>query len=115
MSLVASRIVSMTFIPLLGYYLIRPPKQAEKPMAERRTHGFAGFYYRVGDFALGHRWAVFAVSLGILAAGWVLHVRGCTRSSSPRTCRISRTSTCGCLPDAPLAATERGRAEGRSA
>jgi multidrug efflux pump subunit AcrB len=25
-SLIASRIVSMTFIPLLGYYLLRPPK-----------------------------------------------------------------------------------------
>ena len=63
-------IVSFTFIPLVAYYLIKPPKQAEEPMSERRTHGFAGFYYRVGDFALRHRWAVFAGSLGILVVGW---------------------------------------------
>ncbi len=32
-SLIASRIVSMTFIPLLGYYLLRPPKTLEAPIA----------------------------------------------------------------------------------
>jgi len=69
-TLVASVIVSFTFIPLIAYYLIKPPKQAERPMSERRTHGFPGVYYRVGDFALRHRWAVFAGSLGILAVGW---------------------------------------------
>ena len=42
-SLVASRLVSMTFIPLLGYYLLRPGKKPELPMAERRTKGFAGW------------------------------------------------------------------------
>ena len=69
-TLVASVIVSFTFIPLIAYYLIKPPKQAEPPMSERRKHGFPGFYYRVGDFALTHRWGVFAGSFGILAAGW---------------------------------------------
>ena len=41
-TLVASVIVSFTFIPLLAYYLIKPPKQVEEPMSERRKHGFAG-------------------------------------------------------------------------
>ncbi|MFN7927483.1 MAG: efflux RND transporter permease subunit [Blastocatellia bacterium] len=55
-SLVASRLVSMTFIPLLGYYLLRP--KAEAPIAERRTKGFAAYYYRVGTWAIAHRWKV---------------------------------------------------------
>ena len=50
-TLLASVIVSFTFMPLIAYYLIKPPAHASPPMAERRTHGFAGFYYRVGDFA----------------------------------------------------------------
>ncbi len=74
-TLVASVIVSFTFIPLVAYYLIKPPKQVEEPMAERRKHGFAGFYYRVGDFALRHRWAVFAGSLSILVVGWLFMSR----------------------------------------
>jgi multidrug efflux pump subunit AcrB len=45
-ALVASRLVSMTFIPLLGYYLLRP--KAEKSIEERRKSGFASWYYRVG-------------------------------------------------------------------
>src|SRR6202008_4453941 len=58
-TLVASVIVSFTFMPLIAYYLIKPPKTMEEPMSERRRHGFAGFYYKVGGFALEHRWAVF--------------------------------------------------------
>ena len=68
-SLVASRIVSMTFIPLLGYYLLRPSKKKELPMAERRQRGFAGWYYKVGHWAIEHRWKVFAGSLAFLALG----------------------------------------------
>src|SRR6185369_9127318 len=70
-TLVASVIVSCTFMPLSAYYLIKPPKHAEPPMSERRTHGFPGFYYRVGGFALKHRWGVFASSLLILVLGGV--------------------------------------------
>ena len=66
-SLVASRIVSMTFIPLLGYYLLRP--RAEKSIEERRTSGFAAAYYRVGSAAIRHRWAFLAASLVLLALG----------------------------------------------
>jgi multidrug efflux pump subunit AcrB len=68
-SLVASRLVSMTFIPLLGYYLLRPSKKAELPMAERRKRGFAGWYYKAGHWAIAHRWKVFAGSLAFLALG----------------------------------------------
>ena len=68
-SLVASRIVSMTFIPLLGYYLLRPGRKPEKPMAERRSQGFAGRYYKLGRAAIAHRRRVFAISLGFLLLG----------------------------------------------
>src|SRR5262249_42620499 len=47
-SLVASRLVSMTFVPLLGYYLLRPARTAETSIEERRQRGFTGFYYRLG-------------------------------------------------------------------
>ncbi len=71
-SLIASRIVSMTFIPLLGYYLLRPPRRAEPTLQERRTKGFARFYYRTGGWALDHRWQVLAGSIAFLLLGGVL-------------------------------------------
>ena len=66
-SLVASRIVSMTFIPLLGSYILRGT--GERSIEERRAHGFAAAYYRVGQWAIRHRWAVLAGAAAILAAG----------------------------------------------
>ncbi len=72
-SLVASRLVSMTFIPLLGYYLLRPSGKVSPPMSERRTRGFAGWYYRMGQAAITHRWRVAFGSVGILVlGGWVM-------------------------------------------
>jgi multidrug efflux pump subunit AcrB len=68
-SLVASRIVSMTFVPLLSYYLLRPKATPELSVQERRTRGFGGIYYRVGSAAIKHRWAVLALSLLFIAAG----------------------------------------------
>src|SRR5829696_1784050 len=69
-SLIASRLVSMTFIPLLGYYLLRP--KAEKTIEERRKKGFAAQYYRVGTWAINHRWKVMAGGMGFLLLGGVL-------------------------------------------
>jgi multidrug efflux pump subunit AcrB len=66
-SLVASRLVSMTFIPLLGYYLLKP--KAEPTIEERRKKGFAALYYRVGHLAITHRWKVLAGSTAVLALG----------------------------------------------
>src|SRR5215468_4100520 len=68
-SLVASRLASMTFVPLLGYYLLRPDKKPEKPIEERRTTGFTGWYARTAKTAIEHRWKVFAGSLAFLALG----------------------------------------------
>jgi multidrug efflux pump subunit AcrB len=69
-SLVASRLVSMTFIPLLGYYLLRP--KAEPSIEERRKSGFASWYYRIGQRAIEHRWRVAIASLAFLAIGGVV-------------------------------------------
>jgi multidrug efflux pump subunit AcrB len=69
-SLVASRLVSMTFIPLLGYYLLRP--KPEPPIEERRQRGFAAWYYRIGAAAIRNRWKVLIGSFALLFLGGVL-------------------------------------------
>ena len=66
-SLVASRLVSMTFIPLLGYYLLRGEKG--KSIEERRKSGFPAFYYRVGGAAIRHRWKFLVASFLFLMLG----------------------------------------------
>jgi multidrug efflux pump subunit AcrB len=66
-SLLASRIASMTFIPLLGYYLLRP--KAEPSIEERRSKGFPAAYYRLGQWSIAHRWWVLIGSFAILGLG----------------------------------------------
>ena len=66
-SLVSSRLVSMTFIPLLGYYLLKP--KAEPSIEERRKSGFASMYYRFGRMAIQHRWASLAAAVMLLIGG----------------------------------------------
>ncbi len=104
-TLVASVIVSFTFMPLIAYYLIKPPKQVERPMSERRTHGFPGLYYRVGDFCLTHRWRVFGCSLLVLVlGGWLF-----TRLNSqffPKDLSYLSYVDVWLPPDAPLGATD---------
>jgi multidrug efflux pump len=69
-SLVASRIVSWTFIPLLGYYLLRG--RGEQSIEERKSRGFGAVYYRVGQWAIAHRWLVLAGAAGVLAVGGMI-------------------------------------------
>ncbi|MGA9996756.1 MAG: efflux RND transporter permease subunit [Pyrinomonadaceae bacterium] len=66
-SLVAALIVAMTFIPFISYFLLRP--KLEPTMEERRKKGFAAFYYKVGGWAINHRWKVLLGSLILLAIG----------------------------------------------
>ena len=70
-ALVCSRLASMTFIPLLGYYLLRPGKP-EPPIEERRSKGFTGSYAAVATFAIEHRWKVAIGSLAFLVLGGFL-------------------------------------------
>jgi multidrug efflux pump subunit AcrB len=73
-ALVASRVVSMTFVPLLGYYFLRTPKK-EKSLEEKRRSGFTGFYAKVAKAAIDHRWIVLAGAMVFLIAGGVLLTR----------------------------------------
>jgi multidrug efflux pump subunit AcrB len=72
-SLVAALIVAMVFIPFLGYFLLKP--QLQPPMEERRKKGFPAFYYRIGEWAINHRWRVLAGSLILLAGGFFVGSR----------------------------------------
>ncbi len=71
-ALVASRLASMTFIPLLAYFILRPPSKPERAIEVRRTQGFTGFYARTAKFAIEHRWKVALGSLVFLVAGVVI-------------------------------------------
>ena len=101
-SLVASRIVSMTFIPLLGYYLLRP--KAEMPIEQRRQKGFAAFYFRVGTAAIAHRWKVLAGSLAFLALG-ALFMSRLKQQFFPKDLSYLSYVDVGLPEDAPLRAT----------
>jgi multidrug efflux pump subunit AcrB len=101
-SLIASRLVSMTFIPLLSYYVLRP--KAEKPIAERRKSGFAAWYYRIGTRAINYRWRVMAAALGFLVLGGVIFSQLKTQFFPKDLSYLSYVDVW--LPeDAPLAAT----------
>ncbi len=69
LSLVASRVVSMTFVPLLGGSLLRPSHKPEPTRAERRSRGFGKVYVRAVTFAIEHRFLVFGASLLLLLGG----------------------------------------------
>jgi multidrug efflux pump subunit AcrB len=101
-SLVASRLVSMTFIPLLGYYLLKP--KAEAGIEERRKKGFAAFYYRVGNAAIDHRWKFLAGSLLFLALGGFFMGR-LKQSFFPKDLSYLSYVDVWLPEDAPLAAT----------
>ena len=68
-ALIASRLVSMTFLPLLAYYLLRPEKKPEKSIEEMREVGFYGWYARIARYSIEHRWQFFFGSLVFLALG----------------------------------------------
>ncbi|WP_435018603.1 efflux RND transporter permease subunit [Tundrisphaera sp. TA3] len=70
-SLVASRLVSMTFIPLLGYYLLKGQAGLEAGLGDGQGRGsrFARIYNGFSEVCLDHKWASLAVCLAALAAG----------------------------------------------
>jgi multidrug efflux pump subunit AcrB len=107
-SLIASRLVSMTFIPLLSYYLLRP--KFEKPIAERRKSGFAAKYYQLGTWAINHRWKVMAGALLFLIGGGVIMSQLRTQFFPKDLSYLSYVDVW--LPaDAPLSATRDAAAQ----
>ncbi len=72
-SLVASRLVSMTFIPMLGGWLLREEKR--QTLEDRKRSRFGRLYYRFGSFAIEHRKRFLLASLLILPLGAVFLVQ----------------------------------------
>src|SRR5712672_2302153 len=68
-SLLCALVVAMTFVPLLVFYILRPPKKKELTLEEKRRRGFYGFYNRLVGRAIHHRWLVSAGSLVFLLIG----------------------------------------------
>lgn len=66
-SLVASRISSMTFIPLLGYYLLR--KVPEPTPYELRKKAPYKWYFAFASWCVDHRWKVLSGSMVLLLLG----------------------------------------------
>jgi len=71
LSLIASRIVSMTFVPLLGSWILRAPRRPPPTPVERRSRGFGKLYYRVVGWAIDHRLLVFGLSVVLIAGAGV--------------------------------------------
>jgi len=74
-SLLCAYFVAMTFVPFLGYYILRAPAKREPTIEERRQRGFYGFYNKLVGKAIKHRWAVLAGSLVFLIPGAILGSR----------------------------------------
>jgi len=71
-SLISSRIVSMTFMPLLGYYVLRGQKGFESATDGRGPGArFARFYRRLSRWCLDHKGISIGVCLVLLAVGSV--------------------------------------------
>jgi len=105
-SLIASRLVSMSFIPFLAYYLLRPSKKPEPTVAEMRHRGFSGVYYRVGAWALEHRWKTLAASMVFLLLGGLFLIQLRTEFFPKDLSYLSYLNIW--LPeDAPLSATNK--------
>ena len=103
-SLVASRVMSMSFLPLLAYYILKPEGE---PAADRtRDSRFARTYRRAVTFAIGHRWKVLAAStLGLAAGGFF--VTQLHRQFFPRDNFYLAYIDIRLPEDAPIAQTER--------
>src|SRR2546429_2427494 len=68
-ALLCALVVAMTFVPLLGYYIQRPPARKESSIEEKRERGFYGFYSRLVGRAIQHRWYVLLGSFVFLLIG----------------------------------------------
>src|SRR5262249_47018701 len=66
-SLVASGVMSMTFLPLLAYYILKPER--DQTTNQPRESRFGKAYERAVTFAIDHRWRVLAVSTLALVLG----------------------------------------------
>src|SRR5262249_26919792 len=103
-SLVASRVMSMPFLPLLAYYILKPERDAATD--HPRQTWFGKRYEGVVTFAIDHRWKFLAASSLALAAGgfFVSHLN---RQFFPRDNFYIAYVDIRLPEDAPLAQTAR--------
>jgi multidrug efflux pump subunit AcrB len=73
-SLIASRVMSMTFLPLLAYYILKPDTSSAEQSRETR---FGTWYRRAVGVAIDHRRKVLAAASLVLVAGgfFATHLR----------------------------------------
>jgi multidrug efflux pump subunit AcrB len=110
LTLVAALGVSVSFIPLLAFGLVKAPAKAERPLEERRHSGVTGWYANLIAAALRRRFLVLALSLLVLAGGGALLSRLKTQFFPTDLSYLSYVEVW--LPeDAPLAATNAVAAE----
>lgn len=102
-TLVCSRVVSMTFVPLLGYYLLRPQAK-EQPLEERRTTGLTGRYYRTATLGVDKRKVAFGLSLFVIVFGFVVG-RALPTAFFPEDVQYLSYVDIFLPPDAPVATT----------
>ncbi len=69
-SLIASRVASMTFVPLPGYYLLRPPGPSKNSRLSNLKHRIIDGYMSIGHKVLDRRVMVFCVAVGLLICGF---------------------------------------------
>src|SRR5213593_33955 len=110
-SLVASRLVSMTFVPLLAYYLLRPNE--EPSIDARRESGFGRWYSRTVGFAIDHRGKVLAGFSILLVFGGFFATR-LHDQFFPRENFYIAYVDIRLAEDAPLAATEQAVREAQT-
>src|SRR5215468_7523787 len=109
-SLVASRIVSMSFIPMLGYYLLRPSKKRELTLHEKRTTGFGKQYARLVGWTLDHRLATVAIAGALLVLGGI-QIASLKQAFFPKDLSYLSYVDVWLPEDAPLSATQETAAE----
>jgi multidrug efflux pump subunit AcrB len=107
-SLIASRVMSMTFLPLLAYYILKP--KVDPARTGLRESGFGSVYARIVGVAIEHRWMVLASSSLLLLAGafFVTHLHN---QFFPRDNFYIAYVDIRLPEDAPLAQTERAARE----
>jgi multidrug efflux pump subunit AcrB len=109
-SLVSSRLVSMTFVPLLGGLLLRAPEKLEAPVHQRRQRGFARLYSLLVDRAIRYRWRSLGAA-GVLFALGVVGVSGLKQNFFPKDLNYLAYVDVWLPEDAPVSATREKAAE----
>jgi multidrug efflux pump subunit AcrB len=100
-SLIASRLVSMTFLPLLGYHLLRAPEKKE----DKGPNAFQRGYRKVVGWAIDQRRFVFVAAALLVVLGGVA-VRDVKQAFFPKDLSYLSYVDVWLPEDSPVAATQ---------